>query len=750
MAASAYFDQIQQIYIAYLGRPADPDGLDYWANQVDAEGGSLAGVVGGFSASAESTALYGQLTTDQVITAIYVNLFNRQPDAAGLAYWKQQLDDGAVPQAQAAQAILLGALTSDVTAVANKLTVAKAFTAQVDTSAELSGYGGSASLDYARSFLKTVGADAASLQAATNSLSTAVAIATGTQTTPTTPSGPTFTLTAGVDTISGTASADTIRSTLDGAFSSGDSINGGGGNDTLVVTGASQILTSGITVTNVETASLTTGGTLAVDTTDWTGLTHLTTSSQGYATVTAGSSTVINATVGSMANMDLTFQGGSDVTVNARGSSTAQILIGTVVAPTGAVDLTHIATDAISMGSIIVAGGTTVHVTQGAENEVNTTAHLGSVNVLGSADTTSVIIDNAAAVTATGLVAGVSKSYVQITDDSQGGNTPGTITDITINNYTTAYIQDNALTNLTLKGGSSNIIIDNSGLDTPTNTTLNLSVNGLTGGTLDDADIYETLNITTTGTASTLANNTFGGLHFLTLNGDQTLTLNSTTGLSAIQEVTVSGAAGLSASFISGVLPTIDASGTSGNMTIGLNGTVGSIDYKGGSGVDTLNITSGSGAITTGTGNDIVNVGAINGLLTIDVGTGTDRINLTAASTTATTFAKVTGLGNGDIISFAGALGGAADVSAQTNFSAAVATQASLQEYLDAATAGDGSGNTVLNWFEFGGNTYIVQDTSASATFSAGHDSVIELTGQQTLSEASIASGVVTLNAVPV
>lgn len=748
MAASAYFDQIQQIYLAYLGRPADPDGLAYWANQVDAGDGSLSGVIGGFSASAESDTLYGQLTTDQVITAIYVNLFNRQPDAAGLAYWKQQLDGGAVPQAQVAQAILLGALTSDATAVTNKLTIAKAFTAQVDTSAELSGYGGSASLDYARSFLKTVGADAASLQAATNSLSSAVAIATGTQTTPTTPSGQTFTLTAGVDTINGTASADTIRSTLDGAFSSGDSINGGGGNDTLVVTGASQILTSGITVTNVETASLTTGGTLTVDTTTWSGLTHLTTSSQGYATVTAGSSTVINATVENMANMGLTFQGGSDVTVNARGSSTAQIMIGNVVASTGAVDVTHIATDAITMGTIVVAGGTTVHVTQGAENAVNTNARLGSVYVQGSADTTSVIVDNAAAVTATGLVAGIIKADVQITDDSQGGNTPGTITDITINNYTSAIIVDNALTNLTLKGGSGNIIIDNSGLNTPTNTTLNLSINGLTGGTLDDADVYQTLNITTTGTASTLANNTFGGLHTLTLNGNQVLTLNSTAGLSAIEDVTVSGAAGLTANFNSATLSTIDASSTTGNMTIGLNGTVGSIDYKGGSGVDTLNVTSGSGAITTGAGNDIVNVGAINGSLTIDVGAGTDRINLTAASASATAIAKVTGMGDGDIISFAGALGGAAGVSAQTNFSAAVTTQASLQAYLDAATAGDGSGNTVLNWFEFGGNTYIVQDTSASATFSAVHDSVIELTGVETLSGASIASGVVTLHTV--
>lgn len=36
MAASAYFDQVQQLYIAYFGRPADTVGLAYWATQIDA------------------------------------------------------------------------------------------------------------------------------------------------------------------------------------------------------------------------------------------------------------------------------------------------------------------------------------------------------------------------------------------------------------------------------------------------------------------------------------------------------------------------------------------------------------------------------------------------------------------------------------------------------------------------------------------------------------------------------------------
>jgi hypothetical protein len=29
MAASTYFDQVQKLYIAYFGRPADPVGLNF-------------------------------------------------------------------------------------------------------------------------------------------------------------------------------------------------------------------------------------------------------------------------------------------------------------------------------------------------------------------------------------------------------------------------------------------------------------------------------------------------------------------------------------------------------------------------------------------------------------------------------------------------------------------------------------------------------------------------------------------------
>lgn len=180
MAAATYFDQVQQLYIAYFGRPADPVGQAYWATQIDAANGSIAAVIAGFSASNESTALFGGTTSTQKVTAIYQNAFGRLPEPAGLAYWVAQLDSGKVTQAQASWTIQQSAGVGDASAVANKLAAAKAFTAQIDTSAELTGYSGATAAASARSFLNQVDASATSLNAALTSADFALATATNT------------------------------------------------------------------------------------------------------------------------------------------------------------------------------------------------------------------------------------------------------------------------------------------------------------------------------------------------------------------------------------------------------------------------------------------------------------------------------------------------------------------------------------------------------------------------------------------
>mmetsp|Transcript_22252 Transcript_22252/g.34262 ORF Transcript_22252/g.34262 Transcript_22252/m.34262 type:complete len:117 (-) Transcript_22252:11-361(-) len=71
-----------------------------------------------FAASPEAKSLYPFLTTPDVssptsfITAVYANLFNRAPDAAGQAFWEAQLSSGAVSPADAIDAIIKGATTA--------------------------------------------------------------------------------------------------------------------------------------------------------------------------------------------------------------------------------------------------------------------------------------------------------------------------------------------------------------------------------------------------------------------------------------------------------------------------------------------------------------------------------------------------------------------------------------------------------------------------------------------------------------
>ncbi|KTT52207.1 hypothetical protein SB11R_01895 [Pseudomonas oryzihabitans] len=194
MAASDYKNQIQQIYLAYLGRPADPAGLAYWAEQVDSQGGDLSVVLSGFSASEESAALYGQMNTQQTISAIYSTLFKRDADDAGVAYWQEQLESGAVDPAQAALAILLGAQDSDITAANNKLIAANAFTASVEASGA-TGYSEADALAVGRDFLNSIDASDESIADLDTAVAAAVAQATGTDPSPTPEPTPVFTAT---------------------------------------------------------------------------------------------------------------------------------------------------------------------------------------------------------------------------------------------------------------------------------------------------------------------------------------------------------------------------------------------------------------------------------------------------------------------------------------------------------------------------------------------------------------------------
>ena len=84
---SSNTNNIQQLYVAYFGRPADATGLAYWETVVAAQDGSTTAVSAAFAASAEYTATFAGLSNDQIVNTIYNNLFHRDAEVAGLTYW---------------------------------------------------------------------------------------------------------------------------------------------------------------------------------------------------------------------------------------------------------------------------------------------------------------------------------------------------------------------------------------------------------------------------------------------------------------------------------------------------------------------------------------------------------------------------------------------------------------------------------------------------------------------------------------
>ncbi|WP_261246755.1 DUF4214 domain-containing protein, partial [Acinetobacter sp. F_3_1] len=99
-------EAIQQLYIAYFGRPADEAGLAYWTAQLSSgaisqsdinaftNAGNAAQDSRNSSGAASSTnSGSSALGTNQreIVEQIYQGLFARSPDEAGLAYWTTQL-----------------------------------------------------------------------------------------------------------------------------------------------------------------------------------------------------------------------------------------------------------------------------------------------------------------------------------------------------------------------------------------------------------------------------------------------------------------------------------------------------------------------------------------------------------------------------------------------------------------------------------------------------------------------------------
>lgn len=173
--ASAYIELLQQVYVAYFGRPADPSGLQYYAERCananaptklnDFIGAydqnpTVKAVIDAFGNSKESKDLYGD-DIELFVDSVYRNIFNREAEPAGKRYWVDMIRKGAVTRAGAALAIMGGAQDSDLQRVRSKIAAATAFTRSLQDDAQKRAYDGLGPNALVRLALAMVGIDTA-------------------------------------------------------------------------------------------------------------------------------------------------------------------------------------------------------------------------------------------------------------------------------------------------------------------------------------------------------------------------------------------------------------------------------------------------------------------------------------------------------------------------------------------------------------------------------------------------------------
>ena len=127
-------EQVSAIYIAYYDRAPDPAGIDYWVDILTSNQLTLNGIAQAFSTAAETKLKYPFFNNpdpvgySSFVDAIYQNLFGRDPDAAGKAFWTGVLSTEAVKLTEFILEVLKGAQdtnTLDLSTIQNKIDVAE-------------------------------------------------------------------------------------------------------------------------------------------------------------------------------------------------------------------------------------------------------------------------------------------------------------------------------------------------------------------------------------------------------------------------------------------------------------------------------------------------------------------------------------------------------------------------------------------------------------------------------------------------
>ncbi len=115
--------QVQNLYLAYFGRPAEQAGLTYWTSQANA---TVDQISASFAQQPEYTASFSGLTRAQTVNQLYLNLFGRSAASNELNYWVGSTD---VTVDKLALALTNGATGTDRLLLDSKVQLASNITA---------------------------------------------------------------------------------------------------------------------------------------------------------------------------------------------------------------------------------------------------------------------------------------------------------------------------------------------------------------------------------------------------------------------------------------------------------------------------------------------------------------------------------------------------------------------------------------------------------------------------------------------
>lgn len=277
-------------------------------------------------------------------------------------------------------------------------------------------------------------------------------------------------------------------------------------------------------------------------------------------------------------------------------------------------------------------------------------------------------------------------------------------------------------------------------------------------GTADTFAIKFTADNSSAASAPTAANVLAGtivaaGVENFTIESAGTKAWNSLTlgADTAAKTVAVTGASNLDLAFAgtfgSTTAPNtgvslIDGSAATGKLAINTTNVVAAtagLTVKGGSAADTITLAQ-KATVDAGAGNDTIIAAAAGGTFT--GGAGADTFNVAAAVVGTATPAgavitSITDAAATDKILFAN-LGTEVFTTTKLDVSTATALIGGTVNALDlAAAAADSTTNGQITWFQYGGNTYVVQELGANAATIGTDDIVVKLTGLIDLATAS-------------